>query len=252
MMLSHSQRMPLRDSRLGSEPQHHRPRGSLPHPHFSQMRETETSGLSHHRAGTEGDVLPTVCADCLITKPYSKSLSSTQDSTALSSRPASSLYRSRNWEPETEGTRPVSHSQSGAELVPGLGVAECCLVLPSIPQQPSSVPLRGHAASQEPLCKPRADPEHPLSWAVPRGELSLAYLDTPPMLNAGLIYARGSMLVPWVLYKAKLSTNSWGILVPCLKKHPFLSTLSFLSLSQFSIHAKIDSLPLTTHFCPVL
>lgn len=33
MMLSHSQTTPLRNPRLGSEPQHHRPHGSLPHSH---------------------------------------------------------------------------------------------------------------------------------------------------------------------------------------------------------------------------
>lgn len=65
MMLSHSQRMPLRNSRLGSEPQHHRPHGSLPRLYCSQMRGGR--GASPHRAGTEGDILATGNEDFLIT-----------------------------------------------------------------------------------------------------------------------------------------------------------------------------------------
>lgn len=52
-----------------------------------------------------------------------------------------------------------------------------------------------------------------------------------------------SMHVHRVLHKTELRTTFWGILVLHLKKHPFISPLSFLSLSQFSIDAKIDSLP---------
>lgn len=113
-----------------------------------------------------------------------------------SSHPTSSLYRSRNWEPEREGARPESHRKLVVQLVPELRFSDCCLALPSIPQQPSPVALRGHAISQELLCKPGAVPEHPLSWTLPRGELSLACLDTP-MLNTGPVHTRGSMLVCW-------------------------------------------------------
>lgn len=83
MMLSHSQRMPLRDSRLGSEPQHHRPRGSLPHPHFSQMRDRDRVVSPTTAQGQKETCWPQYIADCLITKPYSKSLSPIQDTTAL-------------------------------------------------------------------------------------------------------------------------------------------------------------------------
>ena len=83
-MLSHSQRMPLRDSRLGSEPQHHRPHGSLPRPHCSQIRETERERVvSHHSAGTEGDILATVYEDFLIISSYFKPLSFIQNTTCF-------------------------------------------------------------------------------------------------------------------------------------------------------------------------
>lgn len=49
MMLSHLQRMPLRNSRLGSEPRRHRPHGCLPHLHCSRMRVRQRESPRHWR-----------------------------------------------------------------------------------------------------------------------------------------------------------------------------------------------------------
>lgn len=119
--------MPLRDSRLGSAPQHHRPHGSLPHPHCSQMRETEGEwspiSVQAQKETFWSQEIETFSSSGSISNPCPPSRT---PHPYRASSPIPSLYRRGNWDPEREGPCPVSHSKSVTALVLEIRSSSCC------------------------------------------------------------------------------------------------------------------------------
>lgn len=191
--------------------------------------------------------------DFLIARSDFQSLFSIQSG---SSRQIPSLYRRENGDPERGGhayCHTADQRRCGPQRSPLLMAAWGSFPFPGTFVSSLSSVLPCHSSEELPVPgKPGEITEHFLTWAPPGGEMRLANLGIAPLSPMHDLHTLGAQCMHPGHYIRPNSTNSWGALILRLNKHPFISTLSLLSLSQFSNHAKIDSLPLTTHLRPIL